>query len=171
MILTTIFILCDFFSYWPISLFRSKYLIFADMTDTQPIQTVFKLVWNTSVFVPIELQCDIYLLYQPIRYGINYLGLCWNLCLCSWICAIEFLILCLCLSLGLCSWACAFMFLSLCFCVPWMDLVLVLGWFHWRKWDFMGLCSCILEHVVFDFIFFGFVFVFFFFNLVLYFLI
>ena len=70
-----------------------------------------------------ELQCDIYLLYRPIRYGINYLGLCWNLCLCSWICAIEFFILCLCLSLGLCSWACAFVFLEWIWCWIWVGFI------------------------------------------------
>ena len=52
-ILATIFILCDFFSYWPVSLFWPKYLIFADMAGTQPVQTVFKSVRNSSVFVSI----------------------------------------------------------------------------------------------------------------------
>ena len=37
--------------------------------------------------------------------------------------------------MGLCSWAYSFMFLSLFFCVPWMDLVLDLGWFCWMRGD------------------------------------
>ena len=52
-ILATIFILCDFFSYWLVFLFWPKYLIFADMTGTQPVHTVFKPIRNSSVFVSI----------------------------------------------------------------------------------------------------------------------
>ena len=89
----------------------------------------------------------------------------WIFWICTWICAIVLLILCICLNLGLCSWACAFVFLSLCFYVPWMDLVLDLGWFCWMRGDlwvcvlvFWSIWCLYCEYVVFDFEFSLFVF-------------
>ena len=51
----------------------------------------------------------------------------WIFWIYAWTCAIVLLILCLRLN--------GFVFLSLCFCVPWMDLVLDLGWFCWMRGD------------------------------------
>ena len=78
----------------------------------------------------------------------------WIFWIYAWICAIVLLILCLCLNLGLCSWA--------CFYVPWMELVLDLGWFCWMRGDlwvcvlvFWSIWCLYCEYVVFDFEFSG----------------
>ena len=59
---------------------------------------------------------------------LNFLDLCLNLCFCvadivlmfKWVCVLELV---------------SFEFLSLCFCIPWMELVLDLGWFCWMRGD------------------------------------
>ena len=73
--------------------------------------------------------------------------------------------LCYCVSNIVLMFKFGFVFLSLCFYVPWMDLVLDLGWFRWRRWDlwvcvliFWSMLCLYWEHVVFDFEFSRFVF-------------
>ena len=72
----------------------------------------------------------------------------WIFWIYAWICAIVLLILCLCLN--------GFVYLSLFFCVSELVLLCSLNGFSVRfglvllnKRRFMGLCSYILEHVVF----------------------
>ena len=142
--------LCFFVYFWSVDL-ASSFLVLSYLA-TKKMEEIMNILNEVDILLCLCLCLDLDLDFNFKFFGsmlvFSILCICWNLGLCSWICALVFLILCLCLNLGLCSWACTFVFGL----VPWMDL----GWFHWRRWDFIGLCFCILEHLVFNF--FGFVF-------------
>ena len=138
--------------FWSVDL-ASSFLVLSYLA-TKKMEEMMNILNEVDILLCLCLCLDLDLNFNFEFFGsmlvFSILCICWNLGLCSWICGLVFLILCLCSNLGLCSWAYSLVFGL----VPWMDL----GWFRWRRWDFMGLCFCILEHLVFNF--FGFVFLF-----------